>query len=312
VRRPGPLWAAAGTGIQVGAAMVATRYVVDAAGPGSLGFLRYLVGLVCLLPALWLRPWQRISVRDLLPIGLLGIGQFAALIVLLNYSLVHIPAARASLLFSTFPLMTMSLSALLGRERLTTAKVGGALLTVAGVAIALGGAAINAQSEQGSVWLGTLSALGAALCGAACSIFYAPYVARYSALPVTSFAMFAAVLALAGVAAAEGLFLAWPRFTLGEIAAILFIGLSSGVGFFLWVYALGNAPPTQVTLFLGLGPVTAALGGTILLGEPLPVGALLGLACVLAGLWWALKPEKARGEDTLTAHKRNRRNRRNN
>lgn len=292
MKRPGPLWAAAGTGIQVGAAMVATRYVVDAAGPGSLGFLRYLVGLICLAPALWLRPWRRIAARDLLPIGLLGIGQFAALIVLLNYSLLHIPAARASLLFSTFPLMTMILSALLGRERVTMAKVGGSLLTVGGVAIALGGAAMTAQPEHGSVWLGTLSALGAALCGAVCSIFYAPYVARSSALHVTAFAMFVAVLALAGMAATEGFFTAWPSLTASEMAAIAFIGLSSGIGFFLWVYALGNAPPSLVTMFLGLGPVTAALGGTALLGEPLPVAALLGLGCVLAGLWWALKPDR--------------------
>lgn len=290
MNRPGPLWAAAGTGIQVGAAMVATRYVVDAAGPGSLGFLRYLIGFVCLVPALWLRPWRTIAPRDLVPIGLLGIGQFATLMVLLNYSLQHIPAARASLLFSTFPLMTMILSALLGRERFTPAKVGGSLLTFAGVAIALGGAAMAAQPQHGSVWLGTLAALGSALCGAVCSIFYGPYVARYSALHVTAFAMFVAVLALAGVAASEGFFLAWPHFTGGEIAAIVFIGISSGIGFFLWVYALGNAPPTLVTIFLGLGPVTAALGGTLLLGEPLPVAALLGLACVLAGLWWALKP----------------------
>ena len=83
------------------------------AGPASLGFLRYLIGLMCLLPVLLLRPWRRIAVRDLLPIGLLGIGQFAALIVLLNYSLLHIPAALASLLFATFPLMTMILSAAL-------------------------------------------------------------------------------------------------------------------------------------------------------------------------------------------------------
>ena len=290
MNRPGPLWAAAGTGIQVGAAMVATRYVVDAAGPGSLGFLRYLIGLVCLVPALWLRPWRTIAPRDLVPIGLLGIGQFAALMVLLNYSLQHIPAARASLLFSTFPLMTMILSALLGRERFTPAKVGGSLLTFAGVAIALGGAAMVAQPQHGSVWLGTLAALGSALCGAVCSIFYGPYVARYSALHVTAFAMFVAVLALGGVAATEGFFLAWPHFTGSDIAAIVFIGVSSGIGFFLWVYALGNAPPTLVTIFLGLGPVTAALGGTLLLGEPLPVAALLGLACVLVGLWWALKP----------------------
>ncbi len=290
MNRAGPLWAAAGTGIQVGAAMVATRYVVEAAGPGSLGFLRYLIGLVCLLPALWLRPWRTIAPRDLVPIGLLGIGQFAALMVLLNYSLQHIPAARASLLFSTFPLMTMTLSALLGGERFTRAKVGGSLLTFVGVAIALGGAAMTAQPQHGSVWLGTLAALGSALCGALCSIFYGPYVARYSALHVTAFAMFVAVLALAGVAAAEGFFTAWPSFTAGDMTAIVFIGISSGIGFFLWVYALGNAPPTLVTIFLGLGPVTAALGGTLLLGEPLPVAALLGLACVLAGLWWALKP----------------------
>lgn len=290
MRRPGPLWAAAGTGIQVGAAMVATRYVVDAAGPGSLGFLRYLIGLACLTPALCLRPWRRIAVGDLLPIGLLGIGQFAALMVLLNYSLMHIPAARAALLFSTFPLMTMILSALLGRERFTSAKVGGSLLTFAGVVIALGGATMRAQPHDGSVWLGSVSALGAALCGAVCSIFYAPYVARYSALHVTAFAMFVAVLALAGTAAGEGFFTTRPAFTVAQVAAIVFIGVSSGVGFFLWVYALGHAPPTLVTIFLGLGPVTAALGGTLLLGEPLPVAALLGLASVLAGLWWALRP----------------------
>jgi drug/metabolite transporter (DMT)-like permease len=300
VKSPGPLWAAAGTGIQVGAAMVATRYVVDAAGPGSLGFLRYLLGLICLVPALWLRPWQSIAARDLLPIGLLGIGQFAALISLLNYSLLHIPAARASLLFSTFPLMTMILSALLGRERLTTAKVGGSLLTFAGVAIALGGAAMTAQPEHGSVWLGTLSALGAAFCGAICSIFYAPYVARSSAMHVTAFAMFVAVLALAGIAAGEGFFATWPLFTAVEVAAVGFIGVSSGIGFFLWVYALGNAPPSLVTLFLGLGPVTAALGGTALLGEPLPVAALLGLGCVLAGLWCALKPDRRAAQTKQT------------
>ena len=188
--------------------------------------------------------------------------------------------------------MTMILSALLGRERFTTAKIGGSILTFIGVAIALGGAAMTAQPQHGSVWLGTLAALGSAFCGAVCSIFYARYVVRYSALHVTSFAMFAAVLALAGIAAGEGFFLAWPRFTYGECAAIVFIGVSSGIGFFLWAYALGNASPTLVTIFLGLGPVTAALGGTALLGEPLPVAALLGLACLLAGLWWALKPDQ--------------------
>ncbi|TAJ24966.1 MAG: EamA family transporter, partial [Reyranella sp.] len=220
--RAAPLWAAATTGVQVGAAMVATRYAVDAAGPASLGFWRYLIGLMCLLPVVLLRPWRHIAPRDLLPIGLLGVGQFAILIVLLNYSLLHIPAARASLLFATFPLMTMLLSAALGRERFTPAKVGGSLLTFAGVAVALGGAALGSEAGQGSAWLGTLAALGAAFCGAACSISYAPYVARYSSLHVTSVAMLAAVIVLAVMAIPEGLFAGLPAFTWGEGAAIVF------------------------------------------------------------------------------------------
>jgi drug/metabolite transporter (DMT)-like permease len=229
---------------------------VKRTAPLSLGFWRYLIGLMCLLPVVLLRPWRCIAARDLLPIGLLGVGQFAVLIVLLNYSPLHIPVARASLLFATFPPMTLLLSVVLGRERFMSGKVGGSLLAFAGVAVAL----------------------GAAFCGAACSISYAPYVARYSSLHVTSVAMLAAVVALAALAIPEGLFAGWPAFTAAEGAAILFIGASSGVGFFCWVYALGNASPSLVTMFLALSPVTAALGGTFLLGEPLPLSALIGLA----------------------------------
>ena len=138
----GALWAAAATGVQVGAAMVATRYVVDSPGPASLGFLRYLVGLLCLAPALLMAPRKHIGSRDLLPIGLLGVGQFGLLIVLLNFSLQHIPAARASLLFATFPVMTMLLSVLLGRESFNFQKAVGALFAFLGVAITLSDATL--------------------------------------------------------------------------------------------------------------------------------------------------------------------------
>jgi drug/metabolite transporter (DMT)-like permease len=43
-------------------------------------------------------------------------------------------------------------------------------------------------------------------------------------------------------------------------------------------------------MFLSLSPVTAALGGAVLLGEEPPLAALAGLVAVSAGLWLALKP----------------------
>ena len=46
-----PSAVAAANGILVGSAMVATRVVVDQAGPASLALLRYAIGFCCLLPA---------------------------------------------------------------------------------------------------------------------------------------------------------------------------------------------------------------------------------------------------------------------
>ena len=45
-----PLAASAATGILVGSAMVATRFVVDQTGPASLALLRYAIGFCCLVP----------------------------------------------------------------------------------------------------------------------------------------------------------------------------------------------------------------------------------------------------------------------
>jgi drug/metabolite transporter (DMT)-like permease len=96
--------------------------------------------------------------------------------------------------------------------------------------------------------------------------------------------MLASVGFLATVAAAEGLFSAVPHLSLGGWLAVAFIGLNSGVGYVLWLWALNHAAATQVTVYLALSPVTAALLGALLLGEALSLRAVAGLACVALGL----------------------------
>ena len=130
--------AAAASGILVGAAIVATRFVITQTGPASLALLRYTIGFCCLLPPVLLAARVRFAPRDLVPIALLGITQFGILVALLNFGLQFIPSGRAALIFATFPLLTMLFAAALGQERLTTAKSLGVLLTIAGVGFALG------------------------------------------------------------------------------------------------------------------------------------------------------------------------------
>jgi drug/metabolite transporter (DMT)-like permease len=282
-----PALAAAATGVQVGSAMVATRFVVDQTGPASLAFLRYVIGFCFLLPAVLLSaPVPRFERRDLLPIGLLGITQFGILIALLNYGLRFIPSARAALIFATFPLLTMVLAAALGLERLTGTKALGVLLTIAGVGFALGEKALErGGSTEG--WVGEMAVFASALSGAVCSVLYRPYLRKYPTLSVSAFAMLASVAFLSVLAAGEGFFHSLPRFTPSGWLAVVFIGVGSGVGYYLWLWALGHATPTQVTVFLALSPVTATCLGALLLGEAVSAMSALGLVCVAVGLWLA-------------------------
>jgi drug/metabolite transporter (DMT)-like permease len=284
-----PILAAAATGVQVGASIVATRFVIEQTGPASLALLRYAIGVACLALPVLLGARARFAPRDILPIALLGITQFGLLIAVLNWGLRHVPSGRAALIFALFPLLTMVVAAAFDQERLSLAKTAGVLLTIAGVALALG----DKLLVPGGDWLGELAVLAAALMGAVCSVLYRPYLQRYPVLPVCAVAMLASVGFLALLAVPEGFFAGWPRFTPGGWAAVLGIGIGSGAGYYLWLWALGHASPTRVTAFLALSPLTAALLGAVWLGESLTPGLLGGLAAVVLGLWVAHWPEPA-------------------
>ena len=296
-----PTLAAASVGVQVGAAIVATRFVVHESGPISLALLRYIVGFLCLLPfVLMAGKSARIAPRHVLPIALLGTIQFGGVVAVLNYGMQFIPAGRAALIFSTFPLITMLLAAALGHERLTLAKSAGVLLTIAGVGVALGDKALD-RGGEGSAWIGELAVLFSAFCGALCSVLYRPYLRRYPALPVGALAMLGSVVALALLATTEGFYTAFPRFSGEGWAAVIFIGFSSGIFFYLWLWALERTTATKVTVFLALSPITAAALGALLLREPVTLPLMLGLACVVVGLWLAHWRPGTRPPDTPPA-----------
>lgn len=290
------LVAAAATGVQVGAALVATRAVVGELAPGTLALVRYAIGVALLWPAWWW--WRqrlpstsaRMPVRDQLIVAALGLLQFALPIVLLNVAVAHIHANLAALLYTTFPLMTLALVTVLGHEAWRPRTALGMLACLAGVAVALV-APLSHDSDASSAAgaarpaLGAALALAAALCGAMCSVLYKPYLGRHSALAVGAWAMTASVLGLLPLALWEGGVALLVALSPRGWALVVFVGVSSGVGYLLWLWALANAAATRVTVFLALSPIAAALLGGWLLGEPWTVALGLGLVGVLLGLW---------------------------
>jgi drug/metabolite transporter (DMT)-like permease len=297
-----PLVAAAAASVLVGAGIVASRFAVGEVPPLTLAMLRYAIGFACLLPFAWggLAGMARGSegpavtgsrTGDLLAMAALGIGQFGILIALLNFGLQHVGAAQAALIFSLFPLLTLLLSAALGRERVTWQLLLGVVLSIAGVALAL---APKLGAVHAGHWWGELAVAASAAIGALCSVLYRPFLARYPTVPVSAFAMLASVLFLALFALQED----WPQ-RVGGISgpawlAVAFIGVSSAIGYFLWLHALKHESPTRVTVFLALNPVTAALLGWAALGEQLHPAAVGALVLIAVALWLATRTSGAR------------------
>jgi len=278
------LVAAALVGVQVGSTMVASDVIVSDVGTGFLAFLRYAIAVIVLLPFVRVKQLRAVAPRDLLPIAILGTAQFGALIALLNTALLYTDPARVTLVFSTLPLFTMIAESVIKRAWPDPIAAIAIALTLAGIVCMIGvdafAGSVNARDGigLGAVFLATL-------CGAVSAVFYRPYLDRYGALPISVLAMGASLIPLGLLALIEGTGVSpasWPVLAFWLIA---FLGLASGIGYYLLLFALSRADPSSVTAFFALAPITAAVLSVWLLATPLAPGVYPAILLVSAGLF---------------------------
>jgi len=283
--------AAAAVGVLVGAAMVSTSVVSSAVSPATLAFLRYLIGAAVLLLPIGSAARTPFRVKDAAAIAALGIFQFAVLVLLLNHALLTVSATVCALVVATMPLVTMCLAVLTGKEPFSGRGLVGVCIAVAGVAYLLLTPSESSAGMANSSW-GVLALVSATIVGAVTSILYAPYLRRYPALATCRLAMVSAVVFLLGFCALTSQPLT-PALNRLEWANVAFIGLSSGLGYFCWLWALGKLAASKVTAFQALGPVAAAIIESILSQRLPPMAVLVALAMVAAGLVIATRRPKA-------------------
>jgi drug/metabolite transporter (DMT)-like permease len=202
----------------------------------------------------------------------------------------YAPAAHAAVLLpGSLPLWTAVFAVGLLGERLTRPRLLGLGLIVCGDLLVGGSSLLAAASGGGAgTWRGDLLFLAAsgswALYGVLCRRWR---VGAIDATLVVALGCLVSAVPLYALAVAAGAVpsrLAWAPW--GEIAFhALFQGglamLVAGVAFTQVVATFG---PVRATMITAVVPVLAALAAVPLLGEPLGVPALGGLACVTVGL----------------------------
>ena len=267
-----------------GTAAAVTRYLVGNADPLTLAILRWGIGFSVVLPvAILLRArWPQRS--DWLGVAVLGICFFGLFFILYNLAVGYTTAARASLALSTLPLQTMLVGSLLGIEPLTARKSAGVGLAVVGVIAAL---ASGLSAAPPGAWRGELIMTGAVLCMAFYNVWARPFIQRSSALGFLTVGMGdgAAVVILFGLADRLAVL---GRFATEQWMAGVYLGVAGGAfAFILWVLALQRTTPTRVANTMTVNPLAAGLLANQLVGEPITLNLVIGLAAVFAGIWVA-------------------------
>ncbi|KXF78679.1 ABC transporter permease [Paramesorhizobium deserti] len=196
----------------------------------------------------------------------------------------HIASGVASILNATTPLFTVVVAhCLTADEKMTGGRLFGVLAGFTGVAIMIGGAALNASG------LGVLAQLGilaAALSYAFAGVFgrrframgIAPLVTATGQVTASSLMLLPLMLIVDRPWA-----LSWP--SANAAAAVIGLALlSTALAYILYFRILATAGATNIALVTFLIPVSAIFLGVLLLGERLESRHVAGMTLIAIGL----------------------------
>lgn len=277
--------AAASSAALGGVTIATTRILVAVTDPLTLNILRFALAfglLLALALCLRLRWPRREDWPGVIALGLLAFFVFS---LLFAWSMRYTSAARGGIAFSTMPLQTMLIAAVLGVERLGLRKFCGVMIAMAGVATAL---VSSLDSAPDGAWRGDLIMLAAVTCMSLYIVTARPFIARSDPLAFTTAGMGIGFVGLALVGIFYGDYASVARFGAREWAAMAFVATGGGaLMFMIWVFALGRTAPTAAAVSVTANPVTASISGALLLSEPIGVNLIVGMAAVVIGIWIA-------------------------
>lgn len=192
-----------------------------------------------------------------------------------------ISLAAASILLYTAPSFVVLLSAVLWKEPVTKKKLLALALTLAGCACVCG-----VFSGGLSVTLpGVLLGLGSGFFYALYSVFGRYALAHYPPLTVTVWTfLFAGPASLVLLRPAELAAAFAPVPGLWGTALALAV-CSTAAPYILYTWGLARTEPGRASILASLEPVVASLTGVLAFGEPMGALTVLGIFCVLAGVY---------------------------
>lgn len=273
-----------------GSAFAVTKASLAEVPPVLLALLRFAVASALL----WFLAARRGGLLTKLPrpapvgtIALMGASGVFLYYLAYNFALVHTSATQAAIIQSFIPIVTALLAFFFLREALSTVRIIGIAVSIAGIFLIL--AAGETGADAPNPLAGNLLVLASVVIWSAYTIF-AKRLAHLDQTVVTAGATLFGTILLAPAAIFEIAVVGLPRISLFGWASIVYLGaFSSAAGMLLYNRSLQHLSASQTANFLNLMPLVAVLTAVLFLGESVSLWQFAGGALVLGGVWISLQ-----------------------
>jgi drug/metabolite transporter (DMT)-like permease len=269
-----------------GASFIANAIALKSIGPIEIVSLRFFITAPLLfgITLLWKGPGIfRIDLKDLLPLTGMAITGVTLQYILQVTAQSYTSAINVSLLINTSTFFILFLGALVLGERLTSARVIGAFIGFAGVALLVSRGTLSFSLGQ----FGDLMVLLCAFLWAVYTIISKRISGKYSPLTVLNYVF------IIGTIGFIPFYLLSPQTAITTIplqvtGAILFLAIfCSIIAYLIYNIALDRMGASRVALYIYFVPLSTIILAWLILGESLTLAAGIGGLFVLAGMWIA-------------------------
>lgn len=259
------------------------KEAVDSYSPAAIVAGRTLIGAVILLPLAIHRRALRPALKLWPWVLAFGAIEMAGPFLLLGHAEQTLPSGLTGLLVATVPLFAAVIAFTRGdRGMLRPARAGGLAIGFIGVGIIVAGPGLAVGGTT------SLLAVGEVLLVAVCYAI-APFIVATKLKDVPSLGTITLSLFAVGLFYLPIGFLTQHEVpTLRSTVSLVALGVvCTAVAFIAFFALIAEVGPARAPLFTYVNPVVAIVLGTILLGEELSVGLLIGFPLVILGCWLA-------------------------
>lgn len=269
-----------------GLSFVATKVALQSFTPFCLIFFRFFAASIFFVVLFWRTGFQPLSRKDLKSLILLAVMQPGLYFTFETFGLQYTSATKTSLIIATIPVVVLSLSALLLKERIRLLNLVGIILSLVGVALLVFGS--GEREELGGMLIGDLLIFGAVLSASVYMIMTRRLGASIPSRQITGIQII-----LGAVIFFPAFLYDLPKFnpqavTSEALVALVGLTIFATIGAFLcYNYALTKIPAAKASVCINAIPLVTAFGAWALLGESLTMVQFSGAGIVLFAVFLA-------------------------